>query len=72
MQFTGQVKWFSAQRGYGYITRADGQGDVFAHWTGIVGEGYRSLLDGEAVSFDIEQNDKGLIAKNITPIIESE
>jgi CspA family cold shock protein len=55
----GTVKWFNAEKGYGFITREDGKGDVFVHYSAIQGEGYRSLQEGQAVSFDVEKGAKG-------------
>lgn len=63
---TGTVKWFSGTRGYGFITTEEG--DVFVHWSGIVGEGYRQLEDGQRVQFDKEITEKGLEARNVTVI----
>ena len=54
----GTVKWFSTSKGYGFITRESG-GDIFVHYTGIEGEGFRSLKEGEPVEFEIEETDKG-------------
>ncbi len=54
----GTVKWFSTTKGYGFITRASGE-DVFVHYSGIVGEGFRSLREGDKVEFEIEETDKG-------------
>ncbi|HEY8488643.1 MAG TPA: cold-shock protein, partial [Thermaerobacter sp.] len=50
---TGTVKWFNAEKGYGFITRDDGQGDVFVHFSAIVGTGYRTLEEGQKVTFDV-------------------
>jgi cold shock protein len=61
---TGKVKWFDDAKGYGFIERADGE-DVFAHYSAIVGEGYRSLTEGSEVEFDIEEDPKGPRAANI-------
>ena len=60
----GLVKWFDGARGYGFIQR-DAGGDVFVHYSGIVGDGYRSLNDGDRVSFDTRQTDKGPLAYNV-------
>lgn len=68
---SGIVKWFSAGRGYGFITRADGAGDVFAHHSGILADGYRYLVEGQEVSFDTEPSERGPIAKNISVVRES-
>ena len=64
---TGTVKWFNADKGFGFISR-DGGDDVFVHHTAIVGEGYRSLDEGQKVSFDVTQGQKGLQASNVTKL----
>ena len=60
----GHVKWFNEKKGYGFIETAT-HGDVFVHYTAISGEGFRSLNDGERVSFEVEQTDKGLQAVDV-------
>jgi cold shock protein len=60
----GTVKWFNNAKGYGFLAREGGP-DVFVHHTAIIGEGYRSLDEGQAVEFSIEQGDKGLQASNV-------
>lgn len=55
----GIVKWFSNQKGYGFITPAGGGADVFVHHTGILGEGYKSLEEGQEVEFEVAQGPKG-------------
>lgn len=54
----GRVKWFNEKKGYGFI-ETETQGDVFVHYTAIEGQGFRTLHDGDVVSFDIEQSSKG-------------
>jgi CspA family cold shock protein len=63
----GTVKWFNAEKGFGFICRDEG-GDVFVHHTAIIGEGYRSLDEGQKVSFDVTQGPKGLQASNVTKL----
>jgi CspA family cold shock protein len=63
----GTVKWFSAEKGYGFITPEDGSRDVFVHFSGIVGEGHRSLDEGERVSFSSEDGEKGPRAVDVKP-----
>jgi CspA family cold shock protein len=55
---TGTVKWFSPEKGFGFITQADGP-DVFVHYSGITGDGYRNLEEGQAVEFEVGQGRKG-------------
>lgn len=63
----GTVKWFNAEKGFGFITSDDG-GDVFVHHTAIISEGYRSLDEGQKVSFDVTQGQKGPQASNVTKL----
>ncbi|HTR88835.1 MAG TPA: cold-shock protein [Solirubrobacteraceae bacterium] len=65
---TGTVKWFSDDKGFGFITPDDGDKDLFVHHTGINGEGYRSLQEGAKVSYDAEQGEKGPKAVNVQAI----
>ncbi|MEO0145597.1 MAG: cold shock domain-containing protein [candidate division WOR-3 bacterium] len=55
----GTVRWFNARKGYGFIDRDDGQGSVFVHYSDIEAEGYKSLEEGEHVSFEVIESDKG-------------
>ncbi len=62
----GTVKWFSDQKGYGFITPEDGSKDVFVHHSAIQGDGFRSLRDGQSVEFEVTQGPKGPQATNVT------
>jgi CspA family cold shock protein len=64
----GTVKWFSDEKGYGFITPEDGSKDVFVHFSGIQGTGRRKLVDGEAVEFELVQGKKGPAAENVQRI----
>ena len=64
---TGKVKWFNAEKGYGFITTDEGN-DVFAHYSQIQKDGFKSLEEGEAVSFEVTDGDKGPQATNIEVI----
>jgi len=63
----GKVKWFNDQKGFGFITREDEQ-DVFVHFSGIVGEGFRSLQEGDEVEFEITDGPKGQQAVNVSRV----
>jgi len=65
---TGTVKWFSSDKGYGFITPDDGGADLFAHFRAIVGDGYKNLDEGQRVQFEVVQGQKGPQADAITPI----
>lgn len=64
---TGTVKWFNNSKGYGFISRDDGE-DVFVHFKAIVGDGYKSLDEGDQVQFEVERGPKGLQATNVSKI----
>ena len=63
----GTVKWFSNEKGFGFIERSDGE-YVFVHFTAIAGDGYRSLAEGQSVEFDIVDGPKGKQAANVKPL----
>jgi CspA family cold shock protein len=67
MSEQGTVKWFNSEKGFGFITRENGP-DVFVHHTAILAEGYRSLNEGDRVSFEVVQGQKGLQARNVVRI----
>ena len=64
---TGKVKWFNSEKGYGFITTEEGN-DIFAHFSQIQKDGFKSLEEGEAVSFDVVDGDKGPQATNIVSL----
>lgn len=65
----GKVKWFNKEKGYGFIEQSDG-GDVFVHFSAIQGEGFKSLLEGEAVEFEVIDGPRGPQAANVTKVSE--
>ena len=61
----GKVKWFNDQKGYGFIAKEDGSGDVFVHFSAVKGEGFKSLAEGDTVEFEVVDSEKGPKAANV-------
>jgi CspA family cold shock protein len=68
MRISGTVKWFNDDKGFGFITRDDGEKDVFCHHSAIQGEGFKSLAEGQKVDFEVVDGQKGPAAENVVPI----
>ena len=66
----GKVKWFDAKKGWGFIVSDDNSEEIFAHFSNIKSEGFKTLEDGESVEFEVEQGEKGLYATNIMKVKE--
>lgn len=64
----GTIKWFSDQKGYGFITPEDGKRDVFVHFSALQGEGFKTLAEGQLVSFEVTQGPKGDQATNVVKL----
>ena len=67
----GQIKWFDNKKGYGFIT-IEGMEDIFVHYSNIVGEGFKTLRDGEDVSCEVLEGDKGLYAENVVRVADGD
>lgn len=73
MSHNGRVKWFNNAKGYGFLhALKEEQSDIFIHYSAIQGEGYKTLREGDSVTFDLENGPKGLTAKNIVIELESD
>lgn len=68
MAVTGTVKWFNDSKGFGFLTRDDGEKDVFVHFSAIQGDGFKSLVEGQKVEFEVVESPKGPAAENVVPI----
>ena len=64
---TGTVKWFNESKGFGFIAPSDGSADVFVHFSAIQGDGFKTLVEGQPVNFEVQKGPKGLQASNVTP-----
>ena len=69
---TGEVKWFNNAKGWGFILPEDGGTDIFVHYSVIQGTGYKSLIAGQTVNFELTQGERGLHASNVTVLTEAE
>ena len=64
----GTVKWFNGEKGYGFITPDDGGDDLFVHYSGISGSGFKTLAEGQRVSYEATRGKKGMQAENVSPV----
>lgn len=69
---TGEVKWFNNAKGWGFILPQDGGEDIFVHFSAIQGNGYKTLVPGQLVTYDLEKGDRGLHASNVVACAEEE
>lgn len=70
MRIKGRVKWFNSKKGFGFITKEDGSGDVFVHWTDIRSEGFKTLNEGEEVEFEEKADEKGTKAVDVVRLTQ--
>ena len=68
MRSRGKVKWFNDKKGFGFVTQDDGKDDCFVHFSSIMGEGFRTLAEGDEVEFDVTAGDKGFKAENVVKL----
>ena len=68
MSITGAVKWFNDKKGFGFITPDNGENDVFVHHSSIAGDGFKSLYEGDRVTFEVTEGPNGLKAENVTKL----
>jgi CspA family cold shock protein len=68
MRITGKVKWFNDSKGFGFITREDGEKDCFVHHSAIQATGFKTLAEGDRVEFDVVQGEKGPAAQNVVKL----
>ncbi len=68
---TGEVKWFNNAKGWGFIIPEGGGEDIFVHFSSIHGTGYKTLVPGQAVTYEVENGDRGLHASNVIPLTEN-
>ena len=68
MSQTGKIKWFNDAKGFGFVTPDDGSKDVFVHFSAILGDGFKSLAEGDRIEFDVQPSDKGPKAANVKKV----
>ena len=68
MRITGKVKWFNEKKGFGFIEQEGGKGDIFVHFSAIKSDGFKTLKEGDSVTFEVEEGQKGQQAANVTVV----